>query len=76
MALGVKFVKFLFFNDTGRMVRIHPATFTHGCQGDKTAILPLEERLFLLPEGTYAAVKLWDYGEDIGLQLLVSPRIE
>ncbi|OIK10064.1 hypothetical protein [Bacillus sp. MUM 13] len=69
-------MKFVFFHDTGRIVRIHPATFVHGCQGEKAAINPLEERLFLLTQGTYAAIKLWDYGEDIGLQLLVSPRFD
>lgn len=29
--------------------------------------------MFYLPEGTYAWVKMWDYGGDSGLQLLVSP---
>jgi hypothetical protein len=46
-------MKFKYFNDTGREVRIHPATFIHGCSGSDEPIKPLEERLFLLPEGTY-----------------------
>lgn len=68
-------MKFKFFNDTGRIVSIHPATFTHGCHVEinDTAIKPLEERLFMLPEGTYPYVKMWDYGSKNGLQLLVTP---
>jgi len=66
-------VKFVYFNDTGRIVGVHPATFMHGCSGDKTPIKPKEQRLFILPENTYPWVKMWDYGEKIGLQILVSP---
>lgn len=40
-------MQFRFFNDTGRVVRIHPATLHHGCQGEKTPIKPSEDRLFL-----------------------------
>jgi hypothetical protein len=69
-------MKFKFFNDTGRIVRIHPATFAHGCQSEKSPINPLEERLFILPTGSYPTVKMWDYGENIGLQILVSPNME
>jgi hypothetical protein len=53
-------------------VSIHPATFIHGCNGSDEPIKPFEERLFLLPEGTYPWVKMWDYGEK-GLGILVSP---
>lgn len=69
-------MKFKYYNDTGRIVSIHPATFIHGCQGDETPIKPLEERLFILPEGTYPWVKMWDYGGERGLQILVSPIVD
>ncbi|MCM3031507.1 hypothetical protein [Niallia sp. MER 6] len=67
-------MKFKFFNDTGRIVTIHQATYEHGCYVDNSdAIMPLQERLFFLPDGTYPFVKLWNYGARNGLQLLVSP---
>jgi hypothetical protein len=67
-------MKFRFYNDTGRIVTIHPATYLHGCNTeDKDPIMPLEERLFTLPDDTYPYVKLWDYGSENGLQLMVSP---
>ncbi|WP_336882271.1 hypothetical protein [Priestia koreensis] len=66
-------MKFVYLNDTGREVSIHPATFSHGCTGNESPIQPLEERVFILPEGTYPWVKMWDYGEDQGLSILVSP---
>ncbi|MGM7680797.1 hypothetical protein ACSVDA_01460 [Cytobacillus sp. Hm23] len=66
-------MKFSFFNDTGRVVSIHAATINKGCKCDDSPIKPLEERLFLLPEGTYPWVKMWDHGETNGLCLLVSP---
>lgn len=56
-------MKFKYYNDTGRTLYIHPATFIHGCKGDEAPIKPLEERLLILPEGTYPWVKMWDYGE-------------
>ncbi|NRG33955.1 hypothetical protein [Niallia circulans] len=63
-------MKLKFFNDTGRIVTIHQATYEHVCYVDNSdAIMPLQERLFFLPDGT----KLWDYGARNGLQLLVSP---
>jgi hypothetical protein len=68
--------KFVYFNDTKRIVSIHPATITHGCEVEMDAIQPLEERVFTLPEGTYVYFKMWDYGEKHGLQILVSPRSE
>ncbi|WP_244943822.1 hypothetical protein [Siminovitchia fortis] len=68
----MKKMKIKYFNDTGRIVTIHPATFLQGCTGDKDPIKYLEERTFILPEGTYPWVKMWDYGE-AGLSILVSP---
>jgi hypothetical protein len=68
-------MKFIYFNDTGRKVSIHPATFSHGCTGSSEPIKHLEQRVFELPEGTFPWVKMWDYGE-IGLSLLVSPMKE
>jgi hypothetical protein len=64
--------KFVYFNDTNRIVGIHPATLTHGCEVDMAGIQPQTIREFILPEGTYAWVKMWDYGAS-GLQILVSP---
>jgi hypothetical protein len=65
-------MKFIYFNDTGRKVIIHPATFSHGCTGSSEPIKHLEQRVFELPEDTFPWVKMWDYGE-IGLNILVSP---
>lgn len=67
-------MKFIFFNDTGREVGIHPATKEHGTVCDMSTIRPLEERIFILPKSTYPWVKMWDYGEEIGLSILVSPQ--
>lgn len=66
-------MKFIYFNDTDRLVAIHPATFLYGCTGEETPINPGAQRLFTLPQNTYPWVKMWDYGEEIGLQILVSP---
>ncbi|MFD1447947.1 hypothetical protein [Oceanobacillus profundus] len=65
-------MKFIYCNDTGREVSIHPATESHGVECDMATIKPLEERTFHLPENTYPWVKMWDYGEKHGLSLLVS----
>ncbi|MCP1309845.1 hypothetical protein [Paenibacillus tyrfis] len=67
-------MKFVYYNDTGRIVSIHPATVNHGCIVDDSPIKPLEEREFVLPKNTYPWVKMWDHGEDLGLSILVSPR--
>ncbi|ULL13985.1 hypothetical protein DVH26_05705 [Paenibacillus sp. H1-7] len=67
-------MKFVYYNDTGRIVKIHPASVLHGCDVDESPIQPLEERVFLLPANTYPWVKMWDYGQDQGLSILVSPR--
>lgn len=67
-------MKFEFFNDTGREISLHPATFTHGCKGDESPIQPLELRTFQLPKGTYPFIKMWDYNKQ-RLSLLVSPRL-
>jgi len=66
-------VKFIYFNDTGRTVFIHPATFISGCKSKESPIQSLEERTFILPDNTYPWVKMWDYGNEKGLQILVSP---
>lgn len=67
-------MKFEYFNDTGRIVSIHPATFSYGCSSDDRPIKPLEEREFILPDNTYPWVKMWDYA-DRGLQILIVPKI-
>jgi len=69
-------MKFAFFNDTGREVNVHPATILHGCKCNNDPIHPLEERIFNLPTGTYPWVKMWDYGDKTGLQILVSPIVD
>lgn len=68
-------MKLIYFNDTGRLVRIHPATTLHGCIVNKAPIKPLEERIFELPEDTFPWVKMWD-SEELGLTILVSPLKE
>jgi hypothetical protein len=67
-------MKFAYYNDTNRNVGIHPATIIHGCEVDMEVIKHGEVREFTLPEGTYPWVKMWDYGDKHGLQILVSPR--
>jgi hypothetical protein len=44
-------MKFRYFNDTGRIVNIHPSTFIR-CNTSNAPIKPFEERVFELPEGT------------------------
>ena len=66
-------MKFEFVNDTGRKVGIHPATLENGVKVNTTPIEPLEIREFILPDGTYPWMKLWDYGER-GLSILISPQ--
>ena len=60
-------MKFTFFNDSKKDISVHTATFIHGCKGSGDPIKPLEERTFILPEGTYPWVKTW------GNMILVSP---
>lgn len=67
-------MKFEFLNDTGREVSIHPATEKYGVECDMTTIAQAEVRTFHLPEGTYPGMKLWDYGEERGLMILVTPE--
>ncbi|SOC27596.1 hypothetical protein SAMN05880501_12411 [Ureibacillus xyleni] len=67
-------MKFVYFNDTGREVKIHPATRVHGTECDMSIIEHLESRVFVLPEGTYPWVKMWDFGPERGLSILVSPQ--
>lgn len=66
-------MKFVYYNDTGREVGIYPATETHGTACDMSPIQPLTERIFYLPPDTYPWVKMWDYGEERGLSILISP---
>lgn len=66
-------MKIKYYNDTGRVVSIHPATFSNGCTGNPNPIQPLEEREFKLPIGTYPWIKMWDDGEKVGLMILISP---
>lgn len=61
--------KFVYFNDTGKNVRIHVATEIHGTKCDMSDIKPLEQRVFELPEGTYVWFKQWGDGT-----ILVSPQ--
>lgn len=64
---------FVYYNDTKRLVRIHPATFRRGCISESNEpIRQGEQRVFQLPEGTIPWVKMWDDGE-LGLSILVSP---
>ncbi|NRD77373.1 hypothetical protein HPT25_07650 [Bacillus sp. BRMEA1] len=65
-------MKTIFLNDTGRIVKLHPATHSHGCLVEKSHIKPLEVRGFILPIDTIPWVKLWDEKE-MGLRILVSP---
>jgi hypothetical protein len=67
-------MKFIYFNDTGREVSIHPSTTQHGVKCDMNTIKPLEERTFILPEDSYPWVKMWDLGEKRGLSILVSAQ--
>jgi hypothetical protein len=62
--------KFAYYNDTGRLVGIHPATQIHGCECDMSGIKHGEVREFILPEGTYAWVKMWDYGKNMVYKFL------
>lgn len=69
-------MKFAFFNDTGRTVSIHPATFNSGVTAEGLDfIAPLEKRVFELPEGSYPWVKMWDY-KALGLSICVLPMPE
>jgi hypothetical protein len=67
-------MKFVYFNDTGKAVDIHPDTKVHGTKCQMKTILPSEERTFYLPENTYPWVKMHSYEEDERLCILVSPE--
>jgi hypothetical protein len=56
--IGGAKMKFVYFNDTGRVVNIPPTTFANGCSASNAPIKPLEEQLFVLPKGTYPFVKM------------------
>lgn len=63
---------FEYFNDTQRIVGIHNATWSSVHSDNKEKIQPLEVRKFILPEGSHPWVKMWDYGGESGLRILVS----
>jgi len=65
-------MQLIYYNDTGRDVLIHPATYAYGCTTDIDIIRPSERCLFTLPEGVTPEIKMWDYG-DKGLSILVTP---
>lgn len=67
-------MKFVYYNDTGRLISVHPATKSHGVKCNMSVIKPLEERSFHLPPNTYPWVKMWDYGLEHGLSILVSAQ--
>lgn len=67
-------MKFKYFNVTGRLISIHPATITSDVKCDTVDNKPLEERTFELSSGTYPWVKMWDYGGARGLSILVSAQ--
>lgn len=69
----MKTMRFEYFNDTGKAVSIHPATFSYGCSSNEKPIMPLEERVFILPENTFPWIKMWDY-EEKWLQILIVPK--
>lgn len=59
-------MKFAFFNDTNRNILIHPGTLSNGVQfDDNPTIKPLEIKTFILPDGTYPLVKLWDHDRNL-----------
>lgn len=65
-------MQLIYYNDTGRDVLIHSATYAYGCTADRDIIRPSERCLFTLPEGVIPEIKMWDYG-DKGLSILVTP---
>ena len=67
-------MKFEFFNDMGKPVHIHSATFMHGTEVEGGRIEPQTERVFHLPEGTHPWVKFWAHGDHY--TILVSPKSE
>lgn len=70
-------MKFVYYNDTGREVSIHSGTKDiYKVECDMSTIQPLQERVFYLPDNTYPWVKMWDYGEQRGLSILVIPQTD
>lgn len=65
-------MQLIYYNDTGRDVLIHPATYVYGCTADRDIIRPSERCLITLPEAMTAEIKMWDYGVK-GLSILVTP---
>ncbi|MFD2215318.1 hypothetical protein [Metabacillus endolithicus] len=67
-------MKFKFFNDTGRIVTIHPATYEHGCYVDnRDAIMPLQRTLIYSAKPVPISSSNYGYGARNGLHLLISP---
>ncbi len=64
----VKLGKFVYYNDTKKEIKIHPATEIHGAICDMSVIKPFEQREFEIPEGAYVWFKQWEDGT-----ILVSP---
>lgn len=66
-------MRFNYYNDTGRIIGIHPATVAHGVGYEgESEIIHGEIKEFELPEGSVPTIKMWDYGGKHGLQILVS----
>lgn len=62
-------MKFSFYNDTGRLVSIHPATKQY-CNYYRDQIEPDDISTFTFPINCDPWMQLWDYG-DMGLQILI-----
>lgn len=41
-----------------------------------SCIEPLQQCVFYIPDNTYPFIKMWDYGPEIGLSLLVIPQTD
>ena len=65
-------MKIVYFNDTGKEIKIHPGTLSHGTQTSTEPIKPLEERVFELPEGTYPWIMMCEH--DGQLSIFVSGK--
>lgn len=67
-------MKFVFFNDTGKEISIHPGSVAHNCENNR--IQHLQKAIFEVPEGCTPFVKMWDYSDyGMGLSLLVSAGV-
>lgn len=66
-------MKFAYYNDTKRVVTIHPGTEMYITKGDISPIKHGEIRYFEIEDGHYPIIKMWDYG-DRGLQIFLSSK--